>query len=97
MEPNMIDSFATSDDCQHLTVTWKSGEETAFPAAYLRQEAKDAWSIRERIDHGEVAVQPGILITGLARVGNGINVHFSDGHDKAIYPFPYLRELSTGL
>ncbi len=93
----MIDTLAASDDCQHLTVTWETGEETVFPAAYLRREAKDAWSIRERLDHGEVSVLPGIRITGLSQIGNGVNIHFSDGHEKAIYPFPYLRELSDRL
>ncbi|WP_413718706.1 gamma-butyrobetaine hydroxylase-like domain-containing protein [Silicimonas sp. MF1-12-2] len=90
----MIDNLVASDDCQHLTVTWESGEETVLSAACLRKEAKDAWSIRERIDNGEVSVAQGIRITGLTQIGNGVNIHFSDGHDKAIYPFPYLRELS---
>ena len=93
----MIDSLTASDDCQHLTVTWEDGAQTTLSAAYLRREAKDAWSIRERLDHGEVSVLPGIRITGLSQIGNGVNVHFSDGHDKAIYPFPYLRELSDRL
>ncbi len=89
----MIDSLTASDDAEHLTVTWLSGEESVLSAAFLRREARDAWSIRERLDHGEVAVLPGIRITGLQQVGNGVNVHFSDGHKTAIYPFPYLREL----
>lgn len=93
----MIDSLTASDDCQHLTVTWESGEETILSAFFLRKEARDAWSIRERLDHGEVTVLAGISITGLTQIGNGVNVHFSDGHDKAIYPFPYLRELSDRL
>ncbi len=93
----MIDSLAASDDCQHLTVTWESGEISVLSAAYLRKEAKDAWSIRERLDHGEVSVLPDIRITDLMQMGNGVNVHFSDGHEKAIYPFPYLRELSDRL
>ncbi|MEL6169747.1 MAG: DUF971 domain-containing protein [Pseudomonadota bacterium] len=93
----MIDSVAASGDDQYLNVKWDSGEETVLSAAYLRREAKDAWSIRERLDHGEVAVLPGIRITNLTQIGNGINVHFSDGHEKAIYPFPYLRELSDRL
>lgn len=93
----MIDSLAASEDCQHLTVIWESGEESVLSAAYLRREARDAWSIRERLDHGEVSVLPGIRITGLSQIGNGVNVHFSDGHDKAIFPFPYLRELSDRL
>lgn len=90
----MINSLAASDDAQHLTVTWETGKETVLSAAYLRREAKDAWSIREKLDHGAIHVLPGITITGLVQVGAGVNVHFSDGHEKAIYPFAYLRELS---
>ncbi|MCV3273305.1 DUF971 domain-containing protein [Roseobacter sinensis] len=90
----MIESLTASADAQHLTVIWNTGETSVFSAAYLRREAKDAWSIRQRLDFGEVAVAPGITITELRQVGNGVNVHFSDGHEKAIYPFPYLRELS---
>lgn len=44
---------------------------------------------------GEVPVAPDIAITALSQVGNvGINVHFSGVHDRAIYPFAYLEELS---
>ena len=90
----MIDNLCASDDAQHLTLTWEDGEETVLSAAFLRAEAKDAWSLREKLDFGEVTVIPGIRITGMRQIGNGVNVHFSDGHDKAIFPFPYLRELS---
>ncbi|MEM6388015.1 MAG: DUF971 domain-containing protein [Pseudomonadota bacterium] len=93
----MIESLTATDDCQHLEVSWEDGNVTTLPAVMLRREAKDAWSIRERLDHGAIAVSPHIRITGLAQIGNGVNVHFSDGHDKAIYPFPYLRELSDRL
>jgi DUF971 family protein len=91
----MIDSLAATETCEDLQVVWDNGEESLLSAAYLRKEAKDAWSIRERLDYGEVRVLPGIHITGLYKIGpQGVNVHFSDGHDKAIYPFAYLRELS---
>lgn len=91
----MIESLTASEDAQRLMVNWESGEVTELSAADLRREARDAWSIRERLDNGEVTVLPGLRITGLYQVGaNGVNVHFSDGHDRAIYPFPYLRELS---
>ena len=91
----MIERLTATETCEDLSVLWETGEETLLPAAFLRREAKDAWSIRERLDYGEVQVLPGIRITGLYQVGpQGVNVHFSDGHDKAIYPFTYLRELS---
>ena len=91
----MIDSLAATQDARHLQVHWSNGETSRLAAEDLRREARDAWSIRERLDHGAVHVAPGITITGLEQVGPaGVNVHFSDGHARAIYPFVYLRELS---
>lgn len=91
----MIDSLAATEDQQHLQIHWDSGEVSTLSAEDLRREARDAWSIRERLDHDEVKVAPGLTITGLTQVGPaGVNVHFSDGHERAIYPFAYLRELS---
>ncbi len=91
----MIDHLAASEDARFLNVHWESGGFSTLSAEALRREAQDAWSRRERIDHGAVTVAPDLRITGLHAVGAyGVNVHFSDGHDKAIYPFPYLRTLS---
>ncbi|MFK7752984.1 MAG: DUF971 domain-containing protein [Sedimentitalea sp.] len=91
----MIDCLTATPDCRHLIVEWKDGATSELPATLLRREARDAYSTRERLDHGEVAVVPDLTITHLAQVGAaGVNVHFSDGHDRAIYPFVYLRELS---
>ncbi|MFT7059684.1 MAG: DUF971 family protein [Pseudorhodobacter sp.] len=91
----MIESLATSLDACTLSVNWDSGECTTLSAETLRREAQDAWSKRERMDHGAVAVAPGITITALVQVGQaGVNIHFSDGHQRAIYPFVYLRTLS---
>ncbi|SNR82870.1 DUF971 domain-containing protein [Puniceibacterium sediminis] len=90
----MIDTLAATPDCRALTVTWDTGKESTLTAETLRREARDAYSIRERIDFGVVRVIPDIAITALVQVGHGgVNVHFSDGHDRAIYPFEYLREL----
>lgn len=94
----MIDTLSTNSDATMLAVTWQSGEVTHLPAQYLRKEARDAWTIRQKIDFGEVWVAPDLRITGLHQVGpEGVNVHFSDGHERAIYPFVYLRELSEQL
>jgi DUF971 family protein len=91
----MIDRLDATPDCQHLIVEWEGGAKTKLPATLLRQEARDAHSQRARLDFGEIPVAPDLMITGLVQVGaEGVNVHFSDGHDRAIYPFVYLRELS---
>jgi len=91
----VIETLTASPDATTLNIAWEAGTHSALPAAFLRQNAQDAWSKRERFDHGEVRVAPGIGITGVYPVGRyGVNVHFSDGHEKAIYPFVFLRELS---
>jgi len=91
----MIAKLTANLACDELMVTWDDGEVSKLSAALLRREARDAWSIRQRLDHGEVSVLPGIIITGMQQVGpEGVNLQFSDGHEKAIYPFSYLRELS---
>ncbi|SEQ91634.1 gamma-butyrobetaine hydroxylase-like domain-containing protein [Thalassovita taeanensis] len=91
----MIDTLTATPDCRALTIRWDGGHESTLSADILRREARDAYSTRERIDFGTVRVIPDIAITALVQVGHGgVNVHFSDGHDRAIYPFEYLRELS---
>lgn len=91
----MIEQLTTDDGGQSLRVTWEEGGESHLSAEHLRINAKDAWTKRELIDTGAVAVAPGLTITGIYPVGGyGVNLWFSDGHDKAIFPFVYLRELS---
>ncbi|MCA0869441.1 DUF971 domain-containing protein [Seohaeicola saemankumensis] len=91
----MIHSLCATEDARRLTVNWDSGDQSQLSAETLRREARDAWTTRQRIDFGEVSVSPGLTITGIYQIGRGgVNVHFSDGHDRAIYPFEYLRELS---
>ncbi len=91
----MIDTFSANPDPTILTVTWEGGDQSALPAALLRKEAMDAHSKSERFHKGEVSVAEGIWITQMSLVGAyGVNLHFSDGHDKAVYPFTYLKELS---
>ncbi|MEM7472548.1 MAG: DUF971 domain-containing protein [Pseudomonadota bacterium] len=91
----MLDSLQVTDDLMRLQITWSDGSKSELAAQVLRQEARDAHSIRFRIDHGDLVAAEDLKITALAQVGAAaVNVHFSDGHDRAIYPFVYLKELS---
>ena len=91
----MLDSLHVSDDLMRLKISWIDGNVSELTAQTLRQEARDAASVRARVDHGSFAVAADLQITALEQVGAfGVNIHFSDGHDRGIYPFVYLRELS---
>ncbi len=90
----MIESIAVSPDARALLIGNSLGAKAAVTAVALRKAARDAVSLRERLDKGDIEVAADITITGVEQVGStGINVKFSDGHHRAIYPVSYLTEL----
>ncbi|MEZ2143418.1 gamma-butyrobetaine hydroxylase-like domain-containing protein [Bradyrhizobium sp. DN5] len=47
--------------------------------------------------HGgvELTVAPGLHVAAIEPIGNyALRLSFSDGHDRGIYPWSYLRELA---
>jgi DUF971 family protein len=88
------DELCVTDDGTALDVHWPDTV-ARIPAARLRAMARDAQSRRQQIETGTIRIAPGLRITALQPVGAmGVNVCFSDGHDRAIYPWPYLREIA---
>lgn len=86
-----------SEDGETLLVDWPEGRTDAIPARRLRANARDAASVRARHDHGAVALAEDLAIVGMEAVGAmGVNLRFSDGHDRGIYPWPWLRALAEG-
>ena len=91
------EELSLSDDRARLIVSWPSGEIDEIPAPVLRENARDAGSVRKRLDFGAVSAAPDLTIEAMQLIGAfAVNVTFSDGHDRAIYPWPYLREIAAG-
>jgi DUF971 family protein len=79
-----------------LRVTWDNGATDAYPAALLRERARDAGSVRHAVDGWAVPAAGDLTITTVEPIGNyGIRLAFSDGHDRAIFPWAYLAEIAT--
>lgn len=38
-----------------------------------------------------------IDVLAVTPLGYGLQLHFSDGHNRGIYPWPYLREITRAL
>ncbi len=92
----MITDITTHTGGETLLINWDDGAQSRLTAAQLRANARDAWTKRELIDTGRVAIAAGLSIEDIQPVGGyGVNLRFSDGHDKAVFPFVYLRELSA--
>jgi len=79
-----------------LRVTWENGATASYAAALLRDRARDATSVRIAVDDWAVPAASDLTITKVEPVGNyGIRLAFSDGHDRAIFPWAYLAEIAA--
>jgi DUF971 family protein len=78
-----------------LLVTWDNGVTSTYAASALRDRARDAGSVRTAINDWAVPAAPDLTITAVDPVGNyAVRLAFSDGHDRGIFPWPYLAEIA---
>ena len=93
MPPNTL---TISEDRARLVAFWPDGEIDEFMAVDLRCRARDAFSERWRIEHGAIRPATDLKIESIQYVGRmGVNIVFSDGCARAIYPWGYLREIAA--
>jgi DUF971 family protein len=91
--PTVIDCDV-APDLASLVMTTSDQRRIALAAETLRIACKCAHCTRARIDDRFPAGFPGIAIVQVADLGYGLNLSFSDGHNRGIYPKSYLIELS---
>jgi DUF971 family protein len=82
-------------DRRHLRLTYASGEQE-ISAEELRGACRCAWCTRARIDGKFPETFADVAIDRIDPVGDyAINLAFSDGHARGIYPWPYLRTIAN--
>jgi DUF971 family protein len=91
--PTVVDC-EVSPDLASLSITTSSGGRIALTAEKLRLSCKCAHCIRARFDERFPARFPGIAIVEIGDLGYGLNIAFSDGHNRGIYPKNYLFDLA---
>jgi DUF971 family protein len=91
--PTVVDC-EVSPDLASLAMTMSDGSRTALSAEKLRLSCKCAHCLRARIDERFPEKFPGIAIVEVGDLGYGLNIAFSDGHNRGIYPKNYLLSLS---
>jgi DUF971 family protein len=78
-----------------LEVAWQGGRRDRMTAARLRAACRCADCTRVRADGRVPIVDPAVAIQGIDPVGSyGVNLKFSDGHVRGIFPWAFLRELA---
>ena len=85
-------------DRKSLTVTWADGSRSTLGADLLRRSGQSADALRARIDGREAPCLPDISIETVEPVGAyAVNIAFSDGYRRGIYPWAYLARLGAGV
>ncbi|MDA9502946.1 gamma-butyrobetaine hydroxylase-like domain-containing protein [Bradyrhizobium sp. CCBAU 11357] len=89
-----IADYEASADLAALLVRTTQDDALSVPAETLRLSCKCAHCTRARFDGRFPDAFPGIAITGIGDLGYGLNISFSDGHNRGIYPRTYLLSLA---
>ena len=77
-----------------LTLQWRDGP-SSVPARVLRANCRCAPCQSARLQGATAAPAPGLTLVDALPVGHyAIQLRFSDGHDRGIYPWATLRDLA---
>ncbi|ESZ09399.1 gamma-butyrobetaine hydroxylase-like domain-containing protein [Mesorhizobium sp. L48C026A00] len=77
-----------------LSVTWDDGAVSLIPASVLRARSRAAQQVRADVE-GKARSFETVTVTNAEAIGSyAIRLVFSDGHDRGIYPWSYLREIA---
>lgn len=89
------EAYASTEDGAALELFWSSQDAASISAQRLREAARDAGAVRQRLETGALVAPADLTIAFIQPMGSmGLNIGFSDGHDRAVYPWDYLRALS---
>jgi len=76
-----------------LRLHWRDGV-AELAAARLRAACR-CGGCRARAERGEPAPAAAELVDAMPVGSYALNLVFKDGHDRGIYPWPWLRELAA--
>jgi DUF971 family protein len=94
MSAEAPDEIVVSADRSELRLVWPD-RVLAVSAPLLRAACRCAGCRRKRFDRGADPAAGGVALVTVALVGDhALNIAFSDGHDRGIYPWSYLREIA---
>lgn len=95
-EANSPVQITVSADRTVIGVTWTDGYESEYSADLLRRASRSSDSVRAQIDGNPSDDRIVTRVTAVNPVGHyAVNIVFSDGHDRGIYPWSYLRDLDA--
>ncbi len=81
---------------KRVEIDWDDGLNTSTDFAEFRRYCACAWCRQQRVIGKTPAVESSV-IREISLVGEvGINIAFTDGHDRGLFPWEYLRSIVDG-
>ena len=78
---------------RHLSLIWSDETQQVLSHQQLREACNCAFCKTKRFTGHSVTTDQQVKITEIYDQGYGVQICFSDGHDKGIYPWVYLKSL----
>jgi len=82
---------------QQLIISWQNGQEHYFNYRELRAACRCATCRANQVRGRVVLIDADLQLEKLNNLGQGLQLIFSDGHERGIYPWQYLFELGSHL
>lgn len=93
MHNNAPLSLSNSQSLQQVVVTWPNKDVQIISHQHLRGACPCAKCRAARIQGRIALVDADVKLIAMNPMGYGLQMVFSDGHDRGIYPWSYLYEL----
>jgi DUF971 family protein len=87
-------AIGNSKSKQQLRLNWPDGREQVLDHTELRRQCPCSQCRAFRLQGLTVKVDERIRVVQLNAQGYGLHLIFSDGHERGIYPWPYLSGLT---
>lgn len=79
-----------------MRLTWPGGVESVLTGARLRAACRCAHCLAAARRGKPVVAPPDVAVRDVRPCGtNAVNIAFSDGHERGIYPFGYLAAVAA--
>jgi DUF971 family protein len=86
-------AIGNSRDKGQLRLDWPDGREQRLDHAELRRRCPCSQCRAFRLRGLAVQVDPRVRVVGVNAQGYGVQLVFSDGHERGIFPWAYLAGL----
>ncbi|MGY4533902.1 DUF971 family protein [Pseudomonas sp. TE3786] len=80
---------------RQLQIEWATGASVELSHARLRAACPCSQCRAARLGGRIALVDEQVQLTAIHAQGYGVQLVFSDGHERGIYPWAYLQELSV--